>query len=119
MAGRTRKKTKKAVKPTGWVDAICEGVHRLLVNHAEEIEKVKNESEQNIVSIGLSSVMDGSEAQTVIKTKLKFVQAVTDTVTIRLDDPNQGSFEFVEKGGSTSDSGGDEEDKSSVETVVG
>lgn len=116
MAGKTRKKTpkKNIDKNSTFIDPIVESVRRLLVKHADEIRQVMSESEQNVISIGMSAKIDGSEADTSIKTSLKFVQSVTDSITTRVDDANQGKFSFVDT--SVQKDGGDEDDEGREES---
>ena len=101
MAGRTRKKTKKPqseIVESTIHEAAVRSVAKLQAIHADEIKEVRAESEQNIISVGFSVKIDGSEAATVVKTQIRFISAVTDSITTRMDDPNQGSFEFIDKG---------------------
>lgn len=116
MAGKTRKKTpkKNIDKNSAFIDPIVESVRRLLVKHADEIRQVMSESEQNVISIGMSAKIDGSEADTSIKTSLKFVQSVTDSITTRVDDANQGKFTFVDT--SVQRDTGDEDDEGKEES---
>lgn len=118
MGGRTRKKTpKKAVsKNSAFIEPIVESVRKLLDKHADEIKGVMAESEQNIISIGMSAKIDGSEAETSIKTSLKFVQSVTDSITTRIDDENQGKFTFVD---TFVQSDGDDDDDDKEEKEAG
>lgn len=98
MSGKTRKKTpKKAIeRRSAFIEPIVESIRKLLEKHSDEIQQVMGESEQNIISIGMSAKIDGSEAETSIKTSLKFVQSVTDSITTRVEDGSQGKFTFVD-----------------------
>lgn len=97
MSGKTRKKTAKpkTSSESGIHSAIVDSVEKLLKLHGGEIRTMREESEQNIANIAFSVKIDGSEAETTVKTQIRFSSSVTDSVTARLDDPNQNSFDFI------------------------
>lgn len=78
------------------MNCVVAAVHKLWARHASEIKQVREESEQNMVNVAFGIKIDCSEAEPTVKTQLKFVSSVTDSVTARLDDANQGRFEFLE-----------------------
>lgn len=105
MGGRTRKKVKKPSSPElgqTYRDAIVQSVAKMLENNAEEIEVIRVNSEQGIISIGIGAKVDGSESEIVVTTQLRFVETHIDKVTTRMENPNQGKFEFIEDVGSES-----------------
>lgn len=112
MGGRTRKKVKKpssAELGQTYRDAIVQSVAKMLDNNAEEIEAIRVNSEQGIISIGIGAKIDGSESEIVVTTQLRFVETHIDKVTTRMENPNQGKFEFIEDVGSDSNGESEEE----------
>lgn len=99
MSGKTKKRNAKKELTAG-VDsslhaAIVDGVAKMLKKHGAEIRELLSESEQNMASISFPVKIDGSEAETTIKTGITFSSRVSDSVTARLDDPNQGKWEEI------------------------
>lgn len=97
MAGRTRKKLAPVkVSRPGVKAAILRAVAILYDRHCEEIEEVQAESEQNQVTVAFGTHIDCSEAEPIVKTKIKFSAVVTDSVTARLEGVDQEAFEFLD-----------------------
>ena len=99
MSGKTKKKNAKKPLTEGtdaaMHEAIIDGVRKMLKKHGGEIRQLIGESEQNMASISFPVKIDGSEAETTIKTGIRFASTVSDSVTSRLDDPNQGTWEEI------------------------
>lgn len=97
MAGRTRKKLAPVtVSRPGVKAAILRAMAILYDRHGEEIEQVQAESAQNQVSVTFGVHIDCSEAEPIVKTKIKFQAVVTDSVTARLEGVDQEAFEFLD-----------------------
>lgn len=99
MSGKTKKRNAKASINEGTDSAmhetIIDGVRKMLKKHGPEIRTLIDESEQNMASISFPVKIDGSEAEITIKTGITFSSRVSDSVTSRLDDPNQGKWEEI------------------------
>ena len=97
MAGRTRKKLAPVkVSRPGVKAAIIRAVAILYDRHCDEIEQVQEESTQNQISVAFGTLIDCSEAEPIVKTKIKFSAVVTDSVTARLEGVDQEAFEFLD-----------------------
>ena len=90
------KKVADKLKLTMDCEAIVRSVELLMARHAAEIKTVQADSEDNKVKVAFSCGIDGSEAEPLVKTTIKFSATVSDSVTAKLDTRGQGSFEFVD-----------------------
>ena len=63
--------------------------------HVEEVLRIIKESEEHRVTVGFSSEIDCSESAPSITIKMRFSETFTDSRTVQLDDPNQGTFTDV------------------------
>lgn len=99
MSGKTKKRNAKTPINEGtdasMHEAILDGVRKMLRKHSAGIRQLINESEQNMASISFPVKIDGSEAETTIRTGITFSSRVSDSVTSRLDDPNQGTWQEI------------------------
>lgn len=119
MAGRTRKKTEKpTVARPNIQKAILKSVEKLYGLHGAEIEEIQNESEQRIISFGFSIRIDCSEAEPIVKTSIRIPSTITDSTTARLEDENQGGFQFLSEVDGTDESEGDEPTDKETEVEV-
>lgn len=107
MAGRTRKRVEKETETdlVGIRDAILDAVRKQYNKHAQAIQEVQGESEQNIVNINFKVKIDGSEAETTVATTISYSARVAETLVAHLADPNQPEFEYIGPGADESEGG--------------
>lgn len=97
MGGRTRKKAPKTkAKETGdkELKAILASIELLYNRNKDEINRIMDGSEQEIIVLGFSVTKDHSDIEPTIKTKLSFRESHTDSTSARLPDPDQDEFVF-------------------------
>lgn len=108
MGGRTRKKlAKPEVTRPNVQRAILKGVETLYHKHGDEIAEIQAESEQNMINVAFSVKIDCSEAEPIVKVGIRIPSTITDSMTARLEDENQGGFEFLAE---VDDGGTDDEE---------
>lgn len=108
MGGRTRKKlAKPEVTRPNVQRAILKGVETLYHKHGDEIAEIQGESEQNMINVAFSVKIDCSEAEPIVKVGIRIPSTITDSMTARLEDENQGGFEFLAE---VDDAGTDDEE---------
>lgn len=108
MGGRTRKKlAKPEVTRPNVQRAILKGVETLYHKHGDEIAQIQAESEQNMINVAFSVKIDCSEAEPIVKVGIRIPSTITDSMTARLEDENQGGFEFLAE---VDDAGTDEDE---------
>jgi hypothetical protein len=96
MGGITRKKlAKPEVTRPNVQRAILKGVETLYQKHGGEIAEIQAESEQNMINVAFSVKIDCSEAEPIVKVGIRIPSTITDSMTARLEDENQGGFEFL------------------------
>lgn len=111
MGGRTRKKlANPEVTRPNVQRAILKGVETLYHKHGNEIAKIQAESEQNIINVGFSVKIDCSEAEPIVKVGIRIPSTITDSITARLEDENQGGFEFLAEVDGSDDAESDDEE---------
>lgn len=111
MAGRSRKRLPKTgASESNIKKSILEAVAILYERHGEEIKEVREESEQQIVNVAFGIKIDCSDAEPTVKTQIRFAAHVTDSVTARLDNPNQGKFTFLDPDAEGEHNGDSEEE---------
>ncbi len=88
------KKTSGSASPLdeSILEAILESIRDLYGKHANEIKRVREESETNEVTVNYAVMIDCAQPEATIKVRQRFTQTVTDVRDMRLDDPAQGTF---------------------------
>jgi len=99
MGGKSRKKQPKAFGKAlnkTLMDSIVASVKKLYGKHEPHIDKIREESEQNTVTVSFSSTIDCSEPEPKVTTKITYASRVTESITAVMDDPHQGRFAFTD-----------------------
>lgn len=113
MGGRTRKKlAKPEVTRPNVQRAILKGVETLYHKHGDEIAEIQAQSEQNMINVAFGVKIDCSEAEPIVKVSIRIPSTITDSMTARLEDENQGGFEFLAE---VDDGGMEGDDESEAE----
>lgn len=89
--------------------AILKGVETLYHKHGDEIAEIQAESEQNMINVAFSVKIDCSEAEPIVKVGIRIPSTITDSMTARLEDENQGGFEFLAEVDGSDDESDDED----------
>ena len=82
-------------------ESILAAVGILWDRHHEAIREVRENTKDKKIRVAFSVVIDESEVEPLVQTQISFSARVKDALTARLDDPNQGGFQFVDKDAET------------------
>lgn len=74
---------------------IRQAVDALYRRHAQELDRIRGESEQDKITVSFAAEIDCSEGAPSLKVSIRYSQTYTDNVVSRLPEPGQEVFEFM------------------------
>lgn len=94
-------KTKPVISEADFKSAILDAVAELYDEHSDQIQAIRSRAEGQSITVTFGNVIDCSESQPVVTTKIRFCETYTDERTNKIskDDKNQLKFETVEHAG--------------------
>ncbi len=92
-----KKKTKQTPKGHNLRAAIVANVEELLTQHMAGILTFIDEAEDKKEKVSFGVEINCAESEPQVKVGIRYSQSVTDTRSVILDDPDQGTFEPVVK----------------------
>ena len=100
---KKKAQTKKAGSLTGALSefdqtvlsGITQAIPKLYTKHAEEIDRIRKESEVEKITVTFAVDIDSTESIPTITVGIRYSQSYTDRITASLPDPNQSEFTFV------------------------
>lgn len=105
---------KNSKKPPGenLVAAIVAQVEELMRKHVSPVLQFVDDSESRKEKVNFGVDIDCSESEPHVKVGIRYSQSVTDSRSVVLDDPNQGTFKpLIEAAESQKKGGGKKKDK--------
>lgn len=84
-----------AVRPN-ILAVILAGVEGLYRKHAQEIADIQGATDDNEIGFAFSVKIDSSFAEPEVKVGIRIPSTITDSMTARLEDENQGGFKFLD-----------------------
>lgn len=90
-----KKKTTKQPPGHNLKAAICAQVDELLTNHIKEILEWIDTSEVKKQNVSFGVLIDCAESEPKVEVSIRFSQSITDSRTVQLDNPDQGTFEQI------------------------
>ena len=78
------------------MESICSCVRDLLLTHMSNgIVPLIADADDHKTSVVFSAKIDCSDTEPVVSVSIRYTSSVTDQIVIKLDDPDQGTFEAM------------------------